>query len=172
MSESTYQLILALLGAFPIVCSIVVAIARAAGWTRLAGVIEGAQPFAVRAMREALKKPEETKNESKKDPPDDPPTAAAPGAVVLGSVLVALLAGCSAAQQVAQLSAEIIRRAEPCLMAQYEAQQEQCLELHSDAERRGCVADVQAGWKPIIDGLVELRTVRCEIEPAKCEGEK
>lgn len=41
-----------------------------------------------------------------------------------------------------------------------------------DEARRGCVADVQAGWKPIIDGLVELRTVRCEIEPAKCEGEK
>jgi hypothetical protein len=105
--------------------------------------------------------------------PKDPPSAAPPGSVVLGGILFALLAfGCSAAQQVAQISAEIIQRAEPCLVAQYELAQEQCLELHTVEEQRGCVADVRLMWKPVIDGLVELRTVRCEIEPAKCGADR
>lgn len=165
MSESTYQLILVIM---------IVAVLRVLGLTRAASVVEALQPLALRAAHEAAtKKPEEP---AKKDPPEDPPAGAAPpGSLILGATFALLAFGCGAGvdvMRVAQVSAEIIARAEPCLMAQYESQQEACLTLHTEAEQRGCVADVRTMWKPIIDGLVELRTVRCEVEPVKCEVEK
>lgn len=95
---------------------------------------------------------------------------------LLASLLFALVAfGCGAVekvQHVVQMSSEVIARAEPCLVVQYEMQQEACLEKPSDEERRTCVASVKATWKPIVDALVELRAVRCEIEPEKCEASR
>lgn len=95
--------------------------------------------------------------------------------VGLALVFALVAFGCGAAQQVehvVQVSSQIIERAEPCLMVQYEAAQRQCLELPTDAERRGCVADARAVWKPVIDSLGELRTVRCGLEPQKCAAQE
>lgn len=84
--------------------------------------------------------------------------------------LVGMLSGCGAAQlqEIAQVSSEIVARAEPCLVAQYGLEQDRCLDELDGVEEDTCIARVREAWAPIIAGLVELRTVRCEIEPAKC----
>lgn len=112
------------------------------------------------------------KDEQKSEPPKAPPGSL----IMMLSMLFALVAfGCGAAekvQHVVQMSSEVIARAEPCLVVQYEAQQEDCLKLEPVDEARACVDRVKATWKPIVDALVELRTVRCEIEPEKCEAKE
>lgn len=105
----------------------------------------------------------------------DPFLFGGPVKVAFGLLFALVAFGCGAVekvQHVVQMSSEVIARAEPCLVIQYEAQQEDCLKLESVDEARACVARVKATWKPIVDALVELRTVRCEIEPAKCPASK
>lgn len=69
-------------------------------------------------------------------------------------------------------SSEVIARAEPCLVMQYEAQQEDCLDEPTDEARRACVARVREAWRPVVDALGELRDARCSLEPKKCEAAK
>ena len=107
-----------------------------------------------------------------------PPASKAPSGLAtlcLGMLFALVAFGCGAAekvQRVVQMSSEVIVRAEPCLVVQYEMQQEDCLKLEPVDEARACVDRVKATWKPIVDALVELRTVRCEIEPEKCEAKE
>lgn len=175
----------------PILGGMLTAAFRALGWGRAAAVVEALQPLALRAAHEAATKPKADDDEPK-DPPEDPPSgsAAPPSTVVMppsdnassGLLRVAFamfaalaLAGCGAMQKVehvVQLSSEVIARAEPCLMLQYEQAQVACLDLPSTDAARACVDSVKVTWKPIIDALGELRDVRCGLEPAKCEAQR
>jgi hypothetical protein len=85
-------------------------------------------------------------------------------------LLVACLIGCSPLQHVVQVSSEVIAAAEPCLVAQYKAAQEQCLTDPDVTKAEACVKAVRATFAPIAQALGELRDTRCPLEPAKCEG--
>lgn len=114
-------------------------------------------------------------------PPADPPmgedvTPRTGGAARLALAMIfALVAfGCGAGadvMRVVRVSSEVIVRAEPCLVAQYEAQQMACLDLPFD-DQQTCIDGVREAWKPIVEALGELRDARCSIEPKKCEAAK
>lgn len=168
MSESTYQIIIIVGMLIPVVGGALTAIFRILGWGRAASIVEALQPLALRAAHEAATKPASDKPEPPKAPP---------GSLImcLGMLFALVAFGCGAMQKVehvVQMSSEVIARAEPCLMLQYEQAQVECLDLESTDAARACVDSVKATWKPIIDALGELRDVRCGLEPAKCEAGK
>lgn len=94
---------------------------------------------------------------------------------VTGLVLVMglLVTGCGVADgvvHVVQLSSTGLVVAEPCLVQAYKLEQQACVDDHKGdvASAKDCVGKVRARYKPIADGLGELRDERCKLEPQKC----